>query len=107
MITPPRDPLLSHPRIDWDWLLPATKREYLRALAVIAARFPAHPASHTRTPRTAYAVNATGAAVGCGQHTAEPTRTPPTQIPPTTAPQDRAPHDRAPQVCTPQIWAGS
>ncbi len=48
VVTPPRDPLLATARIQWDWLQPATKREYLRALAALAAGFPADPASYTR-----------------------------------------------------------
>jgi MinD-like ATPase involved in chromosome partitioning or flagellar assembly len=62
----PRDPALSAARIQWGWLLPATKREYLHALAVIAARFPTEPASHTRAAR---------AAIAAGQHTTPPNRT--------------------------------
>lgn len=56
VVTPPRDPLLSAARIQWNWLLPATRREYLRALVVIAARFPSEPASHARSVRSAIAV---------------------------------------------------
>lgn len=66
VVTPPRDPLLSSSRMQWGWLLPATKREYLRALALLAARFPADPASHTRAAR---------AAIASGQHTTPPTWT--------------------------------
>ena len=53
VVTPPRDPLLSAAQIQWAWLLPATRREYLRALAHIAGRFPAEPASHTRASHAA------------------------------------------------------
>lgn len=55
VVTPPRDPLLSAARVQWEWLMPATRREYLRALAVIAGRFPTDPASPMRGARAANA----------------------------------------------------